>query len=374
MILNYLLPSSLIYKVIKPNYEISARLIKNLNGEEIFEKRTMPENEIMFLDGNIRFGGLGFESSIKVERRSIEEDNIKYMNLINQCANKKLKIEGFSNGCNDLIMFLGFLQEHAENENSEHHQKAQDTMKKISDIQLVSPYQNFATSISHYISDGWNSGIIGKLLVGFCALLSPILLPIIAIAGLINKIIDISRGVDNSKVLSDEHLYNRFGEFLSKNPNIKGDIKYSVNDPMVGDFGIAEKDKNGRYKLKNEFNDYSNIKIHVSEETNHITERDDYKTVGKSQIPNIKIVSEKKIEDSKPFEVNISDIKKKNNEEKGDSIINNLLNYISPYNDTIYRSCDERNFSERSNTEYFTCKEGNESQKEKTIIDQLRFI
>ena len=143
---------------------------------------------------------------------------------------------------------------------------------------------------------------------------------------------------------------------------------------MVGDFGIAEKDKNGRYKLKNEFNDYSNIKIHVSEETNHITERDDYKTVGKSQIPNIKIVSEKKIEDSKPFEVNISDIKKKNNEEKGDSIINNLLNYISPYNDTIYRSCDERNFSERSNTEYFTCKEGNESQKEKTIIDQLRFI
>jgi hypothetical protein len=375
MILNYLLPSSLVYKLIKPDYDIKCTYINKLNNEEIVEKRDIKKDEIMFIDQKIHFGGSMLESSIFVYRKSIDEDNLRYMDVINDYitnnSDKKLELQGFSNGCNDLIMFLEFLQEHKNDTRSKHHKKAKDILEKISNIELQSPYQNIATSVPHFLTNAWNNlGMTGKLLTIFTVLLSPVLLPIIAIAGIVSKIIDVNRGFYNSKVLSDEHLYHRFGKFLQQNPNITGSIKYSINDPMVGDFGITEKDQKDNYKIKDEFKKYNNIKISVSEEKNHYTKRDDCKTIGSSQMSNIKLVSQKEINNSIPFEANVSYIKEKNNEDEEDSIINNLLNYISPYNNTIYNSCDNRNFSERTETSYYTCKNGN-SSNDKTFINAL---
>jgi hypothetical protein len=406
MILNYLLPSSLVYKVIKPesqeygsnhfynktnnNVFYEKGLFEELNGfkrtdigmyagysyntkkEFLFEPFNPNETPAMY-NGAIFFGG--FRNDIpsiqsQTDRKSIELDNIKYMNLIHSHINKheeKIKLQGFSNGCNDLMMFLEFLQEHANDLNSLHRHQAKEILNSISDIELNSPYQNFATSISCYLSDAVsNQGTIGRLLVGLGVLLSPILLPIIGICGLISKIIDISRGVDNSKVLSDEHLYHRFGGILQKNSNIKGDIKYSVNDPMVGDFGIAEKDQSSNYRIKSEFQRCDNIKISVSEKVNHYNIRDDYKTISNSKKENIKIVSKKEI-NANPFKDNVIHIKEKNKEEKD----NNLSNYTSPY-DTIYYSCDNRDLSQRSETEYYTCKGKNENLEENNSFRSLR--
>lgn len=313
MILNYLLPSSLIYKVIKPNYNDIEGIFTDSDSKEYkvncddkyddccietdddiikLKRIRFNENAVTPIGEYIKFGGFGDTSSIKIERKSIQEDNVKYMQSIHdhidKNKNEKLKLRGFSNGCNDLMMFLEFLQEHAENKNSEHSQKASDILGKISNVELESPYNNFASSIKPFVTNKWNKqDILGKLAMCVGVVFIPILLPI----SLINKGIDIHRDIDNSKTLSDEHLYNRLSQFLLQNQNIKGTVKYSVNDPMVGDFGITTKDDNGEYKLKNEFNNSDNITIHVSEENNHTMVRNDYKIAEKSGIDNINPIS-----------------------------------------------------------------------------------
>ncbi len=252
------------------------------------------------------------ENSNELTFPMIGERDTMTLDEIQKKISNECRIVGYSDGCNCAMTFLEDIQNNDE------------LKKKISFVQMNVPYDKMNTKtalgfvgrnfplavktlwntlkredeievqcnltreqINNNINDIaverekrnpvvnalWNY-IARPVITGLCAIvLAPLVivsLPFIGIGMLGKSIHNRVRGVDNSKYTQDRHIADRFSEYLESNKNIKGEIKYAINDTQVGDLGLTEINAQGNHGLKKEFKNIpQNLEINVYDSKDH---------------------------------------------------------------------------------------------------------
>jgi hypothetical protein len=112
--------------------------------------------------------------------------------------------------------------------------------------------------------------IITGVAAGIAIPLSIVSLPFIGCGMLIKSIYNRCNDVDNSKYCSDEHIFHRLNNFIKSNNDVNGEIRYSVNDPQLGDLGLCE-EIDSKWCVKDQYNKDKSylLAIKISNNNNH---------------------------------------------------------------------------------------------------------